>query len=57
MRCPNCTGMAYLLGRVNDLEWWKCRSCGLEFHVENEAQETPAWLTHVDEFVREEPDV
>lgn len=32
--CPVCEGPAYLLGTLGRLNHYKCRDCGMMYHVE-----------------------
>ncbi len=33
MYCPVCSGETIFLGQLGNLEWYRCRNCGLEFNI------------------------
>mgnify|MGYP001209083589 CR=1 FL=1 len=34
-RCPACMGVARYLGRLGDLDWYRCQHCAGDFPVEH----------------------
>lgn len=32
--CQLCGGFLYLLGQLGNLQWFRCRDCGMEFSRE-----------------------
>jgi|GEM_PF-515431 len=34
--CPMCGGIGMPLGTLGDLDWWRCRQCGMDFNTDAE---------------------
>ena len=31
--CPVCDGESFCIGALGDLEWFRCKDCGIEFNI------------------------
>ena len=39
MRCPICEGTGEYIGTLGNLDWYRCRNCGMEWSVQATVEE------------------